>query len=148
MPLELPYSASYVAVSFVSVVVGSHFGESRPQPVVSHCHCGSEHTEHHGGIFSGLVNGVVRFSIGCLGVSLAWCFYRISQPIVGPTVRKPAGTAEATGGPFVSSFASDIEFIAARRKVGDFEPEVDKLPQSEPPSKGPITRSNKKLCRT
>ena len=45
-------------------------------------------------------------------------------------------------------FASDIEFIAARRKVGDFEPEVDKLPQFEPPSKGPITRSNKKLCRT
>ena len=148
MPLEVPDAAPYVVVSFVSAVVGSYWGESRPEPVVFHCHCGAEHTEHHEGLFSGLVNGVVRFSIGCLGVSLAWYFYRISQPIVAPAEREPAATVGAARAPVVSSRASDIEFATFEPQVGDLEPEVHKQPQSVPPSQGPITRSNRKLCRT
>ena len=144
MPLEAPDAAPYVVVSFVSAVGGSYWGESRPEPVVFHCHCCAEHTEHHEGLFSGLVNGVVRFSIGCLCVSLAWCFYRISQPIVAPAERGPAATVGAARAPFVPSSASGIEFASGKHKVGDLEPESHKLPQSVSSSQGPITRSIRK----
>ena len=131
----------------MSAVGGSYFGESRPEPAVFHCHCGAEHTEHHDGSFAALANGVVRSSIGSLGVSLAWYFYRISQPIVAPAEREPAETVGAARAPFEPSAASGIEFAFFQQKVGDSEPETHKLPQSVSSSQGPITRSNRKLCR-
>ena len=144
MPFGVPDAASYLAVSLGSAVVGSYFGESRPEPDVFHCHCSAEHTEHHDGSFAALVNGVVRFSIGCLGVSLAWYFYRISQPIVAPARWKSAGAVGAARAPFLPSSASGIEFTSCKQKVGDFEPEAHKPPQSLSSSQGPITRSNRK----